>query len=336
MKAIYAGSFDPLTKGHLFIIKEASKIFDLTVVVGSNPDKKYAFSTEERISMLKSEFDNVIGMKNQYLCDAAKELNINYLIRGIRGAADCEFERKLDVFNKKQGIQTVFIMPPKELEDVSSSFVKNLIGPIGWRNHVKELVPKSVFDALLVKYMNKVWDNLWQNEIEPQNFKEFVFKSYENREYHNLNHILDMLELCEKGEYCNDFIFKLAIWCHDVIDERHRSDGVTESAKEACKFFDNNELKELILATNHGQFVNIKDFSERQKLFHDLDLSVLARNNDEYKEYCAQIRAEYACFSDADFSKGRKEYMKKMLQSKIFLSKLELEEQAIFNIKSEL
>ena len=155
-KCVYAGSFDPITNGHLWMILRAPVEFDLIVAVGTNPDKKYTFSEDERIEMLEktigasSASAKVSKMGNKLLVNYAKSIGSHYILRGIRSAADYEYERTMRYINSdiSSGITTFFLMPPRELAEVSSSIVKGLVGSDGWENIVAQYVPLCVIEKL--------------------------------------------------------------------------------------------------------------------------------------------------------------------------------------------
>jgi len=154
---VYAGSFDPLTVGHLWMIQEGGRLFDhLIVAVGVNPDKKSTFTVESRVEMLREScqsFSNVSVevYSNRYLIDYARSVEATHIVRGIRSAADYEFERSMRNINGDldAAICTIFLMPPRDIAEVSSSMVKGLIGPTGWRKIVRKYVPDPVFRQLL-------------------------------------------------------------------------------------------------------------------------------------------------------------------------------------------
>lgn len=154
---VYAGTFDPLTVGHLWMIREGVRLFDhLIVAIGVNPDKKPTFGVEDRLAMLRetcSEYHNltVTSYSNLYLIDYAQSVQATHVLRGIRSAADYEYERPMRNINGDLDpkICTVFLMPPRNIAEVSSSMVKGLIGPAGWRRIVRKYVPGPVYRRLL-------------------------------------------------------------------------------------------------------------------------------------------------------------------------------------------
>lgn len=156
--AVYAGSFDPITHGHLWIVNEARELFDkLTVAIGVNPEKKYSFSLETRLELLhevlpEDEKIEVTHFDNRYLVDYAEEVGAQYIVRGIRSPSDYEYERVMRQINEdiRPDVTTIFLMPSREVAEVSSSMVKGLVGPAGWEEQVRRYVPQPVFEALKV------------------------------------------------------------------------------------------------------------------------------------------------------------------------------------------
>lgn len=156
-RAVYAGSFDPPTNGHLWMIAEAQQLFDeLIVAIGINPDKKSSYTLEERRLMLQSitaEFPNVrvATFANEFLVNYANSVQAAFIVRGIRSSADYEYERAIRYINAdlQPDIKTVFLMPPREIAEISSTMVKGLIGPQGWRDMVQRYVPRAVYEKML-------------------------------------------------------------------------------------------------------------------------------------------------------------------------------------------
>ena len=158
--AVYAGSFDPPTNGHLWMISQGLALFDrLVVAIGQNPSKNYVFSTEERIDLLRSSIPScerltITHFDNRYLVDYAEEVGAGFILRGIRSPGDYEYERVMRHINSDMApdINTVFLMPPREMAELSSSMVMGMVGPEGWGKTVRRYVPSPVFDALVTKH----------------------------------------------------------------------------------------------------------------------------------------------------------------------------------------
>ncbi|MBM7115931.1 pantetheine-phosphate adenylyltransferase [Archangium primigenium] len=153
--AIYPGSFDPLTNGHLSIIHRALQMFDRVIVaVAVNPKKTPLFSEEERKAFIREacpdprvEVDAFHGLLVEY----AKSRQVNVLLRGLRAVSDFEYEFQLANMNRKlaPGVETVFMMTGEDYFYVSSNLVRE-VALFG--GDVEGLVPPTVFQALRAKY----------------------------------------------------------------------------------------------------------------------------------------------------------------------------------------
>ncbi|MFH1307769.1 MAG: pantetheine-phosphate adenylyltransferase [archaeon] len=167
IKAVYAGSFDPVTNGHLWMMQEGSYMFDnLIVAVGINPAKASMFSLEERISMIAQVTKDcpnieIDSFDFKYLVQYAKSKDAKYLIRGIRNNQDYEYERAMRYINEdiinfsngnEYGITTIFLIPPRKSAEISSSLVKGLIGPEGWQDVIKKYVPEEVYQMFADRF----------------------------------------------------------------------------------------------------------------------------------------------------------------------------------------
>lgn len=155
---VYPGTFDPVTNGHLDIIKRSSGLFDkLYVLVANNMNKKTLFTVEERVSLLKEvtkDYENIeIVTSNLLTVDFAKNVEANAMIRGLRMVSDFEYELQLATINKclSSDVETVFIMSSHEYSFLSSSSVKE-IAKFG--SDVSQFVPRVVESALKEKYHN--------------------------------------------------------------------------------------------------------------------------------------------------------------------------------------
>ena len=160
IRAVYPGSFDPFTNGHLDITQRGATIFDeLIVAIGTNPEKRNTYTIEERRAMLDAithPFPNVriSVFENRFLVDYAREANANFIVRGIRSAADYEYERSMRYINSDLApeISTVFLMPPREIAEVSSTMVKGLVGPDGWHDIIRRYLPEAVYKKIVQDY----------------------------------------------------------------------------------------------------------------------------------------------------------------------------------------
>lgn len=159
-RAVYAGSFDPPTNGHLWMIRRAQAMFDeLIVAIGNNPDKKSTYTTAERRQMLEAitaEFPNVriTDFNNRFLVDFADSIGAPFIVRGIRTASDYEYERAMRYINAdlQPAITTVILMPPREFAEVSSTMVKGMIGPENWQQTIRRYLPEAVYQTILDKH----------------------------------------------------------------------------------------------------------------------------------------------------------------------------------------
>lgn len=158
IKAIYAGSFDPVTNGHLDIIKRAAKTFGtLTVLVMKNDDKTPLFTMDERVELLREVTAYIPGVHVEtadgFTADYARARGAGVLVRGLRGADDVAPEIQMARFNKNRypGAETVFLLAAEKWQDVSSSAVKAAARA---GEDVSLLVPACVADALKEKFVN--------------------------------------------------------------------------------------------------------------------------------------------------------------------------------------
>src|SRR5690554_6449347 len=132
-RAVFPGSFDPVTLGHVDIIKRGLSFFDEAIIaIGVNADKKYLFSLEERTAFLEEAFKKVDGIKiltyQGLTVDFCKKQQADFILRGLRNTADFEYEKSIAQANYKlAGIETVFLFSSPEISYISSSIVRDVL-----------------------------------------------------------------------------------------------------------------------------------------------------------------------------------------------------------------
>ena len=154
--AIYPGTFDPATLGHVDLIRRAAKLFDEVIVaVAENQDKAPLFTLAERVAMLDEVITDiknarVIGF-NTLLIDCAREQNVDTILRGLRAVSDFEYEFQLAAMNRHldPGIETTFLTPAESYAFLSSTLIKEVASLGG---DVREFVPVQVMKALKKVY----------------------------------------------------------------------------------------------------------------------------------------------------------------------------------------
>ena len=146
-KAIFPGSFDPITLGHVDIINRGATLFDeIIIAIGENSSKDYMFSIDERVAFIKSAFkDNPkISVMNYsgLTIDFCKEIGVDFIVRGLRNPADFEFEKAIAHTNRHLStLETVFLLTSAQTSFISSSIVREIIR---YEGDYEKLVPSSV------------------------------------------------------------------------------------------------------------------------------------------------------------------------------------------------
>lgn len=149
-RAVFPGSFDPLTLGHTDIINRALKLFDEVIIaIGSNATKKYMFSLEERRAFIEKTYKGEKKVKvdtyQGLTIDYCIKVKSDFILRGLRNPADFEFEKAIAHTNRKMSkIETVFLLTSADTSYISSSIVRDILSHKG---DVKLLVPPSVYEA---------------------------------------------------------------------------------------------------------------------------------------------------------------------------------------------
>jgi pantetheine-phosphate adenylyltransferase len=155
--AVYPGTFDPVTNGHVDLVERSLRIFDeLIVAVAANPKKQPLFSLDERINLFRKAISRYKRVKIEgfdgLLVDYVREKGAVGIIRGLRAVSDFEYEMQMALMNRRldSGIETVFLMPNEEYSFITSTIVKEAAS---YGGDVSSLVPKVVVEKLKKKFM---------------------------------------------------------------------------------------------------------------------------------------------------------------------------------------
>lgn len=154
--AIYPGSFDPITNGHIDVIERSAKMFDkVYVVIGINSKKNSLFTQEDRISMVQQSLAHVpsveVAFHDGLIVDYAVSVGATAIIRGLRSVTDFEYEMQIALMNRKMQpeLQTVFLMPHEKYTYLNSSIIREIAR---YKQNVSEFVPKVVEQKLKEKF----------------------------------------------------------------------------------------------------------------------------------------------------------------------------------------
>ncbi len=339
---VYAGSFDPITNGHLWMIEESARLFDRVIVaIGVNPEKKSFFPLHDRLTMIQQTVGHLPNVEitdftNKYLISYALDVGASFILRGIRNTNDCVYEQQMRNVNAdiNSKITTVFLMPPREIAEISSSLVKGLVGPEGWQDLVRTYVPSSVFRMFKTQtttvFVKQKWLDLYKR-LNAKGDGESVFNMFEmaysgkNRAYHTLFHIEHCLrEFDEVRSIVSDpEVLEFAIWFHDEVYDPHAHeknlDNEEESAHAAKKVARAMKLPdefgervaELIGWTRHKE-VPTDDLLAQYLV--DIDLAILGQKPEVFAEYEEGIRYEYRHVPQKIFDAVRGSILEKFLK----------------------
>jgi pantetheine-phosphate adenylyltransferase len=340
-KIAYAGTFDPMTDGHLAVIKEASELANEVVVyIAENSNKTTYLPLEVRVEAVKAILKSqkiksrVEVVNKEYVAVYAKEQGIDYMIRGIRNTIDFDYENILQKTNAEflGGAKTLFVMPTTKLEMVSSSYIKSLMGPVCWHYKIKKFLPQHSYEAMIIQWLKNYLAKNISAEIfihlDKKNIVSEICQAYfeKFRQYHNLEHIIHSLTVLDKFLTVNKLeVFEkdlmiLAILFHDFIykAKQEKSDETlsAEFAHTFCEGILNEEMNDrlhlLIECTNHMLSENKHD--ALKNLLLSIDLAILAEDNKIYKKYAKNIRREYSEYDDKAYQEGRKLVLNKLIE----------------------
>jgi len=360
-RAVYAGSFDPITLGHLWMIEQGCRLFDeLIVAIGVNPEKHYLFPLADRLDMLRhvtSHCPNVkiASFENLFLVRYAHQVQADFILRGIRNEQDYQYERGMRYVNAEldANVQSVFLVPPRELVEVSSSFVKGLVGPNDWEPVLRRYVPEAVFHLFVQRFghidnsmppeppdapsmdlawnsddasdLHKRWKRTWlglgvSTDLIPQIAALIIAYQNADRHYHNLRHIADCLrELDTVRSLCqHPHAIEAAIWYHDIVYDPARPDNEQRSAEVATQDLRAAGVSPSVVDEICRLILATKHDApptdQDAQVLADIDLSILGKPWPIFKAYEHAISQEYKYLPDAAFRQGRADFLRRFLQ----------------------
>ena len=372
MKKIgFSGTLDPITNGHMWVISEARLMADEVIVfISENLLKKNQFSAQKRkkiieLSALQRGWDNisVVIVRGNYTARVAKNHHVDYLIRGIRNTADFDYENLIQQTNVDvlDGAKTIFVMPPRDLGSVSSSFIRALQGPVGWHWLTRNFVPAPAYDAWILNWLRNEWDVLWQGQPAlaglAANWFDYLTGSASygstERHYHNLDHLVHGLTEINAwaanadAETVDINELKQAFWFHDAIHGQNE-EGISDEEASARLWLTSGLAT--VLSETVASLIRITDRFQQISIIHPLkdimlstDLAILGQSEEVYDAYTVTIRAEYRKTPDPIFYKNRLHALKHLRQ-KAQVQKLYVEpyfaeqynEKAIDNMTREI
>ena len=157
--AVYAGSFDPITRGHVAIVERGATLFDEVIIaVGENPAKRYTFDLAQRMAIIEDALAHVPNARvdsfGGLLVDYCRTVGARVILRGLRAVTDFEFEFKIGLANMDMApdIQTVFLLTEPRMLFVSSSLVREIASHGG---NIRRYVPEAAADALEARYAGR-------------------------------------------------------------------------------------------------------------------------------------------------------------------------------------
>jgi pantetheine-phosphate adenylyltransferase len=332
---MYAGSFDPVTNGHAWVIEKMSAQFDISyVVIMENTDKtKDRFSIAKREVMLRAIAEKYMNVevrhfKGMYQSDLAETLGVKYLIRGVRNGTDFGYETDMRYINStiNPEVETIYLTPPKDLLQISSSSVMGLVGFIGWEEEVRKLVPSISFSLIVEKQRDTDNNELftrWLNLCRAYNFDgsnigKILFDAYgeQHRYYHTLQHIkncLRELDNCRSQIYDPEAV-EFAIWFHDAVYQIGGRTNEGQSADIAklhlLPYLASDKVRyicTLIMHTMHEGHPVDND----AKILTDIDLAGFGYSERISRIFESLIRLEYKEFTNDSYYRGRLELLNK-------------------------
>jgi pantetheine-phosphate adenylyltransferase len=330
-KIAFSGTLDPITNGHMWVIQEARQLADeVVVLLSENPGKKPQFSADRRKEIIERSVAekgwtnvSVLVIRGDYTARAAKRHGIDFLIRGIRNTSDFDYENLIQQVNVDvlHGAKTLFVMPPRDLGSVSSSFVRGLQGPVGWHWTTQQFMPAPAYQAWILDWLRKDWDSLWPRDPAAAApwFERLTGETAygaPGRAYHNLDHLVHGLTeiaawAANTGASADDMAtLKKAFWFHDAVYGGNK-DGQSNEEQSArlwlASGLDDQAAAQgtaaLIRATEHGHPGGQPH--RLQDAMLGTDLAILGQPAEVYDTYARSVRVEYSHVDEASYRTGR-------------------------------
>lgn len=345
---LYAGTFDPITNGHLWMIKEAASLFDkVVVVVADNPEKRgtVKFDLNERVGMVKQSIDQVSGLtvlpyaeefSPEYTVSLALSVGATHVVRGIRNEADFCHEQAIRHVNQDicPQIKTVFMIPPRHIAEISSSMVKSLVGFRGWRDVISRYVQPCVVKMFQADRMgpSEVMLRLGASLQDAVSARTYLEKAYGKMGYHTDCHIRECLKLMRHLTYDPAISpqsfdeMAAAIWFHDAVYDPRKNTNEKHSSAEffgrfSCSIHSQTvqNVEDMILATRDHVSGMVNYPAE---LVSDIDMAILGAEEKEFRAYESGIRFEYMHVPPETFYSVRGGFLRKWLEDGVFHTKL--------------
>jgi len=331
MKRIaFSGTLDPITNGHMWVIGEARALAEEVIVyLSENPAKNPQFPVEQRARIVEQSAAErgwhdvkVVVVRGDYTARVAKKDGIDYLIRGIRTTSDFDYENLIQQTNVDvlHGAKTIFVMPPRDLGSVSSTFVKGLQGPVGWHWTIRKFVPPPAYEAWIRDWLRREWEALWNyagadaTAIAAADtwFARLTGAdgyAAAGRHYHDLDHLVHGLSeirvwaLVTGADERDAAIVRKAFWFHDAVYDHGAAHELSNEEASARLWLgsglangDGEDVAALIRATDHLQSDGI---AHRLKdVLLGADLAILGQEEEVYDAYADKVRREYAHVPD--------------------------------------
>lgn len=335
MIGVYAGSFDPFTNGHLEIVRQAGDVFDQVIVlVAENPDKRHWLSGPERKAIIEG---SVAGDVEVDILPGG-EMAVEYafrlgacLIRGLGEFTDYPAEKALSGINDRlrPEVKTVFLMSREADNQMRSSAVREALKyRFGWRS-IRDVVPQPTLNAALLKLLAAKAEAAGLPSLPGRP----SLARYLDRPYHNLEHLIYMLDLAELwnpgGQSAAPADLLAAVLYHDLFVD---SDLDVEAGQDvawsvqAVEAMDlpgcsPERVLEMIRATDHRLYTFAPgpkpELTPGQALMCRLDLAVLGESHSEYSRYAEAIGREYGLkygYLSKTFRSGRAGFLRVVLQ----------------------